>query len=221
MINIINKWTFKKKNLFIFIKLIKAGIVENLASIILLLYFFIDRYLLKNFYPDDIASYSLAFNFCQLIFVGMNSMTYIKNVEIGENIKNIKADDLIIILKKSISMFLLLLICVNVGAFFYQIFKVDFKYLLQYTFILSSFIGLYYTLNVIGIIPLLYRKQNTITLILFFFLIINLFSTYFMYKFKIPSMLIILKSSILLMFFGFWVLFFSLRIIDKKQNFNV
>ena len=218
--NVFNKWKIEKKNIFIFYKLIKAGLVENLASIILLFYFFIDRYYLRNFHPEDIASYSLAFNLSQLIFVGMNSMTYLKNVEIGEKLDNIKGGDVITILKNSLFMFFLLLVFVNFGAFVYQIFKGDYKYLIQYTFILSSLIGLYYTLNVVGIIPLLHGKQNNITLILFFFLIINILSTYIMYLLKSPAIFVILKSSLLLTVFGVGVLFFSFRII-KSQKFNV
>jgi len=219
--NVFNKWEIKKKQIFSFYKLIKAGLVENLASIILLFYFFVDRYYLKNFHPEDIASYSLAFNFSQLIFVGMNSMTYIKNVEIGEKLHNIKSDDVIRILKKSLFMFLILLVCVNLCALVYQNFKHDFNNLTNYTLILSTFIGLYYTLNVIGIIPLLHGKQNSITLILFLFLIINIFSTYIMYKLNSPPIFVILKSSIFLMSFGFGVSFFSTRILNKYKSLNV
>ncbi len=214
--DILREWSIKKNDIVVFYNLIKAGIVENLATVILLFYFFSDRFLLKNFYTDELSSYSLAFNFSQLIFVGMNSLTYIKNIEIGDKFHNIDRIFLINTFKKSFIIFLSLFFCVNTIGWIYQMFSESFQHLTQYTFILSFFIGLYYTFNVIGIIPLLNKKQNSITIFLLFFLIINLISTYFMYKLNIIPMYIILKSCILLMIFGLGSVFFSFKIIKKS-----
>ena len=214
--DILRKWSLKKNDIVVFYNLIKAGIVENLATIILLIYFFSDRFLLKNFYSDDLPSYSLAFNFSQLIFVGMNSLTFIKNIEIGENFHNIDRIFLINIFKKSFLIFLSLFLCVNIIGWIYHMFSESFQHLTEYTFILSFFIGLFYTFNVIGIIPLLNKKQNIITIFLLFFLIINLISTYFMFRLHFVPMYIILKSCILLMIFGLGTVFFSFKIVNKS-----
>jgi hypothetical protein len=215
--DIFRKWSFKKNDIIVFYNLIKAGIVENFATIILLFYFFADRFLLKNFYSEELSSYSLAFNFSQLIFVGMNSMTYVNNIEIGEKLHSINKIHIINIFKKSFLIFLLLLICVNIIGFFYQIFVQNFQNLTQYTFILSLFIGLYYTFNVIGIIPLLNKKQNNVTFFLLISLIVNLISTYFMYRYHFLPIYIILKSSILLMIFGLGTMVFSFKIIQNSK----
>lgn len=218
--DIFEKWSLKKNDISIYYNLVKAGIVENFATIILLFYFFTDRFLLKNFYSEELSSYSLAFNFSQLIFVGMNSITFVNNIEIGEKLHTIRRGDLVKIYKKSLLIFILLLVCVNIISFFYQMLEQKFQYLTQYTFVLSFFIGLYYTFNVIGIVPLLNKKQNTVTFFLLIFLIINLISSYFMHRYNFFPIYIILKSSILLMIFGLVTMFYSLKIIGKSVFLN-
>lgn len=200
-----------------FYRLVKVGIVENAATVILMFYLFTDRYVLNHFYQDQLPSYSLAFNFSQFVFIGINSLAYIQNVEIGENLDTLNRDRILKILRKSFLFFLILFIGVLLLSFIYgKVFPV-FQDLIKYTFILSFFIGIFYTCNVLSVIPLFKGKQKVITIGLALVGVINVILSYSFYQFNIPPILNIGKTALLLMLFGAYLVGYSIKLTNRKS----
>ena len=207
-----------KSDFYHYIKMVKVGVVENAATILLMLHLFTDRYMLNNYYQSDLASYSLAFNFSQLVFVGINSLAYIQNVRIGEDIINIKISKIKGILLRAFFLFLLLFICVVIVSYCYELMFDGFDDLTLYTIVLAFFIGIFYTFNVIGIIPLLKGKQKVVTFLMVIIFLTNLFLSFLFYHLSIPAIFNIGKTVLMLSFFGGFIVFYSLKLIQSKTS---
>ncbi|TDO26918.1 lipopolysaccharide biosynthesis protein [Sediminibacterium goheungense] len=207
-----------RNDIITYYKMIKVGIVENAATVILMFYLFADRYMLNHFYQDQLPSYSLAFNFSQFVFIGINSLAYIQNVEIGENLGSLSKEKIIQILKKTMAFFVLLFIGVLCVSFIYgKIFK-GFENLMGYTILLSLFIGLFYVCNVLSVIPLFKGKQKVVTMSLGFFFLINVILSFVFFRLHIPPIWNIAKTACLLTIFGGYIVGYSIILIQKKGN---
>lgn len=207
-----------RNDIITYYKMIKVGIVENAATVILMFYLFADRYMLNHFYQDQLPSYSLAFNFSQFVFIGINSLAYIQNVEIGENLGSLSKEKIIQILKKTMAFFVLLFIGVLCVSFIYgKIFK-GFENLMSYTILLSLFIGLFYVCNVLSVIPLFKGKQKVVTMSLGFFFLINVILSFVFFRLHIPPIWNIAKTACLLTIFGGYIVGYSIILIQKKGN---
>jgi hypothetical protein len=72
-------------------RLVRQGVVENLATILLTAFLFADRYFIRASMPAALASFSFAFNLAQLVSVGLNSIGYVAAVNYGEEFGTIAA----------------------------------------------------------------------------------------------------------------------------------
>jgi len=200
-----------------YFNMIKVGIVENAATVILMFYLFTDRYILNHFYQNQLPSYSLAFNFSQFVFIGINSLAYIQNVEIGEGLAILNKQRILMIFKKSFLFFLILFLGVFVISFIYGKIYPTFENLVVYTCILSFFIGIFYACNVLSVVPLLKGKQKVITISLALVGFINVILSYFFYHLNVSPILNIAKTGFLLMLFGIYLVLYSIKITNRSS----
>jgi O-antigen/teichoic acid export membrane protein len=198
-------------------RLVSAGLTENLGTILLTASLFIDRYVLKTYFPAELASYSLAFNFSQFVFIGINSVSYIEAVNIGENFLTIGARQLKQIIKKSMMMFLLLLVGVMTLAVGYDRFFSAYTGFLGLVLILSALVGFFYASNVTSVILLYARKQYIATSILAATFCLNVLLSAVFIQARVAPVFLIIKSAGLLTIAGTLILIMSFREIKKRD----
>lgn len=199
----------------IYLTLINKGFIINLSTILLSFLIFNYRVFINNHFSNDLSSFSLAFNFAQFVFLGVNTIGYMLTVEIGERIDVIDIAFLKSALLKSFLFFLLLFFGGLVVALFYDAYVKHFDNLIIYYVILCLFIGIYYVASVVSPV-LLYRdtiKSSTIMLSAIF--AIDYYSTFFLVKSNYSSLFILNKSGILLSlsaFYNLYLIFYKSRI---------
>lgn len=93
----INEFRFKN-----YLKFIKKGFEPNLTSALILLFFFIDRFIIEKYYNSLLGVYSTAYNFSYLAFLMGTSVGYVTTTKIGEKMRSI--GELHIFLKKLIKL---------------------------------------------------------------------------------------------------------------------
>jgi len=199
----------------IYLTLINKGFIINLSTILLSFLIFNYRVFINNHFSNDLSSFSLAFNFAQFVFLGVNTIGYMLTVEIGERIDVIDIAFLKSALLKSFLFFLLLFFGGLVVALFYDAYVKHFDNLIIYYVILCLFIGIYYVASVVSPV-LLYRdtiKSSTIMLSAIF--AIDYYSTFFLVKSNYSSLFILNKSGILLSLsaiYNLYLIFYKSRI---------
>lgn len=72
-------------------RLVRAGFVENLATIFLALFLFADRQLLRSAASPALPVFSLAFNLAQFAVIGVNSIGYVAAVSYGEGFSTLSS----------------------------------------------------------------------------------------------------------------------------------
>ncbi len=199
----------------IYLTLINKGFIINFSTILLSFMIFNYRVFINNYFSNDLSSFSLAFNFAQFVFLGVNTIGYMLTVEIGERIDVIDIAFLKSALLKSFLFFLLLFFGGLVVALFYDAYVKHFDNLIIYYVILCLFVGIYYVASVVSPV-LLYRdtiKSSTIMLSVIF--AIDYYSTYFLVNSNYSSLFILNKSGILLSLsaiYNLYLIFYKSRI---------
>ena len=67
---------------------LKSGFEPNLTTSLVLIFFFLDRYFIKEYYTESLGVYSIAFNFSLISFLLLSSIGYVTTIKIGERLKN-------------------------------------------------------------------------------------------------------------------------------------
>jgi hypothetical protein len=214
------EYLFIKPDKFIYnyYLLIKAGFLESLATIILGLFLFVDRYYFKNYYPSALPTYSLAFNFSQFVFIGLNSIAFVKNIEISERINKIRSSELKNILFEIVFYLFLFLLGVLFVTYFYSILINNFKNIIIYSLVLSLFLGIFYTFNIFGSILLLKDKQHVLTFVLFIALILNIILTFILNFYKLEPIFYLLKTGIIITLTGLYIYLYAYALLKKSYE---
>ncbi|WP_419777609.1 hypothetical protein [Malaciobacter marinus] len=88
-INFEKNQKLKIKNYFL---MIKKGFPINAGTLLIMLYFFCDRFIAKEYYNEYLASYSLSYNLIQFILLALSTLAYVNVVDVGEKYSNINLD---------------------------------------------------------------------------------------------------------------------------------
>ena len=95
--------------------LINKGFLINVSTILLAIFSFYDRYIVSKYFSYLLPSFSLAYNFAQIIYVGIGTISLIYTIQIGENIRNLDKAAIIELQKKSILIYFVLNIFVFIS----------------------------------------------------------------------------------------------------------
>jgi len=91
-----------------FLALGRRGVVENMATGLLFLFLFADRWLIRVVQPDALPSFSLSFNLAQFALIGINSIGYVAAVRYGEDFRSLNFEAVSAALKRVGVVFVLL-----------------------------------------------------------------------------------------------------------------
>jgi hypothetical protein len=187
-----------RKSLRIYSGLVRKGFIINLSTIILSLFLFNFRSFINEYFTNDLASFSLAFNFAQFVFLGVNTVGYVLTVQIGEQLDSLDRIFLLKILKKSFLLFIFLFLSGLLSIFLYDKYVKSFDNVLVFYIILCTLIGVYYVASVISPI-LLYKDTIKESTILFFFIfVLDYALTEILIQAELGVVMILLKSGFLL-----------------------
>ena len=64
----------------------KNGFQPNLTSSLVLILFFVDRFLIEKYYEESLGVYSIAYNFAVISFLIASSVGYVTTIKIGEKL---------------------------------------------------------------------------------------------------------------------------------------
>lgn len=205
----------QKKHIKEYIDLLKVGFTLNLGTIVYTLYLFFDRYYIKTYLNEELAGYSIAFNFAQMVVIGLSSIGLLTSVQLGENSQNLTKKLLNSILKKSTLIFLALGIGGGLGIVFYEYLIGNYSNLLPLYILVLSINGVFFLLGSVS--SVVFYKGNQLSLSLSFLLIfiINLSCSELMMKFQIGNIHLFLAKSFLFMLVYVGVGYFHIRKITK------
>lgn len=184
----------KIKNYFI---MVKKGFPINAGTLLIMLFFFCDRFIAKEYYSEYLASYSLSYNLIQFILLALSTLAYVNVVDIGEKYKSINLD----FFKEKISyiykIFFLLLFLFIIFIFIVSKFY-PFPNLILFSLVMGILLGNYFTINSLSSIALYFDFFKKILKMMLFLFIINLLLSCIFVFFKMEYVYFIIKTGILL-----------------------
>lgn len=207
---VIYKVSSFNKSIKIYFNLIRNGFLINLSTILLSFYIFNLRIFIKDYSPSHLSSFSLASNFAQFVFLGINTVGYILTVKIGEQIETVNKNFILTVLFKTFLFYLVLVIGGATICLCYNLFVKKFDFIVEYYSLLSLFLGLYYVSSIVSPV-LLYRNTiNKSTIVLIIIFLIDFTSTKLMALAELNSFLILSKSGFLLILSALYNLYLVL-----------
>jgi len=153
---------------------IKKGFIVNLATQFLSYYLFYDRFFVTNRYSNYIGGYSLAFNVSQLVFVGLNTISFVYLSDIGDMANDLNKRFLT---RKLVAAGILLTCLYILGAiacFVYSCYVKNYFGLFNSYLVIASLFGAYYAVSVISSAVLFTNTSNHLAIILGIVLLIKI-----------------------------------------------
>lgn len=204
----------KIKNYFL---LIKKGFPINAGTILIMLFFFCDRFIAKEYYNEYLASYSLSYNLIQFILLALSTLAYVNVVDVGEKCDNIDLDFLKDKILYSYKIFFILLVFfiffILIISSFYP-----FPNLILYSLIMGILLGNYFTINSVSSIALYLDFFSKIVKIMLYLFILNLILSYIFIFFKIDYVYFLIKTGILLNFSALYFLYLSINRLESNVS---
>ena len=180
-----------------YFELIKVGFSINVATILLMLTFFLDRYITKQYYPDYLASYSFSYNLIQFVILALTTIGYVNTVKVGEQVDELSFSVLIEKLICTYRVFVFILCLFFVFLYFIRIFY-SFEGFILLSVIMSIFIGNFFCINSISSVALYKGFQNKATSMLAIVFFFNVLFSYVLVILNVEHHWVILKTGLLL-----------------------
>lgn len=153
---------------------IKKGFIVNLATQFLSYYLFYDRFLITNKYSNYIGGYSLAFNVSQLVFVGLNTISFVYMSDIGDMANDLNKRFLARKLAAAGILLTCLYILGAIACFVYSCYVKSYFGLFNSYLVIASLFGAYYAVSVISSAVLFTNTSNHLAIILGIVLLIKI-----------------------------------------------
>jgi hypothetical protein len=199
-------------------KLVYKGFFINISTILISLFLFSTRYFIKNYFKTDLASYSLALNISQFVFIGVNTLGYISLIHIGENLSKVSKSYLKTTLYKSAIYFALLFVGGVTIMFGYNFVIRSFHRSVEYYLIATAFIGLFYTTSVLSPILLYKDKLKESTMFLLVCFLIDVGTSFIFVQMHLDALLLAIKSGLLLLITGIYNLYLIFYAIKFEED---
>ncbi|WP_262694122.1 hypothetical protein [Kordiimonas aquimaris] len=168
--------SLRKISISAYLENVRAGILINVSTAMIFLFFFIDRTMIRNHFNNSLADYSLSFSIAQLTMVAITTFSYVNIVEYGSNSDNHKR------LKQSIKLSLVrvLWLYAVIGfvtlVFSYYAERIyGYERVFETTIIMVSILGLANVLNSISAAHLYLGGYKPLTLLMAVFFSISVF----------------------------------------------
>ncbi|RYU92897.1 hypothetical protein [Emticicia agri] len=196
----------KRIELLKYLLLIKKIFTGVLASLVLGVLIFSERYIVEKFYPGYLATYSFAFNLSQIIVVLISAFSYLSNIYLGEKINNIDKNKLKSQLKVSTIGYLALFIFFSITVVLIRPLYGHFDNLIVITLLVTIGKGYYYITGIFSPIAV-YKDYNTKMLITITSIFIcNVSITFILGMQAVPLITILIIDSLFILSYAFYVL---------------
>lgn len=197
--------------------LIKKGFYINLNTILIMTFFFSDRYFTKEYYYEYLGSYSFSYNLSQFVILSLSTIAYVNVVKIGENIKSLNLDYIKGELNKTFKIFIVLFIffvffIIIVNNFY------SFNNLIEISLIICLFLGIFHSFGAISSLAQYLDFQKELTTLMFCILMVNFVLSYILSHLNIHYLILLTKSGILLTIYSIYFYFKLKNVVDKKEN---
>ncbi|WP_152084870.1 hypothetical protein [Pseudoalteromonas sp. A25] len=180
-----------------YIDLIKKGFSINVATILLMMTFFLDRYITKQYYPESLASYSFSYNIIQFVILALTTIGYVNTVKVGEKFDELSFSVLINKLVYTYKVFVVIL-----ALFFVFLYVIKFFYtfegFLTLSVIMSIFFGNFFCVNSVASIALYKGFQNKAAFFLACIFAVNVLLSYLLAESNVAHYWLVLKTGLLL-----------------------
>ncbi len=186
-------------------QLIQSGFLISAQSYILVSYFLLDRYVTIKYFPEFGPEYAIAFSFCQIVFIGLNTIAYGAQQKVGEGIKTYSIVRYSNAIKMVIGFFLLVSVATTVLVFISSFYFVDYGKFYYSFAIIILFFGGYYVMSSFAVVAFYKDLTNTTTLFLLGALVTNLVLTFICLHFELGYYANLVKSGFLLLANAFLV----------------
>lgn len=198
-----------------YLNLVKKGLPLNLATIVFTLFVFSDRYFIKEYFQDALPSYSLSFNFAQLVVIGLSSVGLLTSVQIGESLNNIVQGDILKILKKSSVIFLILSFGGMTSLWMYNSHFSFFEDVIYLYLIISLLNSSFFIFGSVSSLIFYRGNQWRLSVAFLIVLLISLGTSYLLLEFFNASLYILLIKSLTFMFiYIIYGMFQLLKLLD-------
>ena len=186
--------------------LISKGFFVNIATLLFMGFFFSDRYITKEYYPEYLASYSFSYNLIQFVVLALTTIGYVNVVKMGENIKEMRYSVVLQTIKYSYKLFLSCYILFGIFLFVISPFF-DFQGFVLISLLMAAFVGHFHVINSVSSLAQYLDFQRDVVFMMFILVVLNLISSYILIYFKLSYFLIIIKSGLLLNLYIWHVLY--------------
>ncbi len=208
---------FNKIAILRYVSMVKIILTGILASFLFSLMMFFERYYIKQYYPDFLPTYSLAFNFSQIIVVLLSAVSYITSVELGERVKTINRQKLIESFKLAFYVFLVIFAMFTLFIYFIQPFYPKFEYLKSITFIITYSKGFFFLIGTISHLAV-YNDFNTkMFLFLLKISIINIAIIYGLIYLNTDILFLLIVDSVFVIIYSIYILHIVFNKIDYAK----
>lgn len=202
------------KNYFL---LIKKGLPINAGTFLIMLFFFCDRFIAKEYYSEYLASYSFSYNLIQFILLALSTLAYVNVVDVGEKCDNI---NLYFFKEKIFHSYKIFFILLAFFIFFILIISsfYPFPNLILYSLIMGVLLGNYFTINSLSSIALYLDFFKKIVKMMFYLFLLNLVLSYIFIFFKIDYFYFLIKTGILLNFSALYFIYLSINRLEYNVS---
>ena len=181
------------------IQLVKSGFVINIQSYVLVAYFLFDRFFIGQFYSESEREYALAFSLSQIIFIGLNTIAFSAQRNIGSSIQTYTLENYSRGIKLVFMLFSVLGFVGVCGVFVLNLFIAGYGDFI-YSFIITSiFYGAYYAFSSFSVVAFYKNLSFSALFILLVFMILNITLSYLLISYKGGYYLMLFKSGLLLL----------------------
>jgi hypothetical protein len=214
----INFFTFRRIEFLKYWYLVRKIFTGTLASLLFGLLLFFERFMVKNYYPEYLAEYSMSFNISQIIVVILSIFSYISSVELGENHLGLNKEALKSEIITNFFKFCIFLLCFIMAIFAISTFYAEFENLLWMSSILTFSKGIFFFIGIYSPIAV-YRDFNTLMLrYIIVIFIFDMLISFLMVQFNIEIKYLLVFNSFLIIAYTSLILNILLRRVEYKTS---
>lgn len=200
--------------------LIKVYFTGVLAHLLFTLLIFFERYYIEKYYPNELASYSFAFNLSQIVVMILGAISYITSVELGEKMDNLNKTKLKMQFNKATFAYAIFFILFLLFVYFIIPFYNNFENLFAITAIITYAKGFFFLVGTISHL-VGYFGFNTLMLKgLSLLFIIEAIIVYALISLEAPLLTLLMIDSCVLLIYSFFLLNIVFNKVKYKTESN-
>lgn len=206
----------RRFTLYRYTYMIKIYFTGVLTSLLFSIIIFFERYFTEKYYPENLATYSFAFNLSQIVVMVLSAVIYITTVELGERKDKINKEKLKKQFIKATISYVLFLIIFTIFVYFISAFYSEFDSLIKITLLITYAKGFFFLIGTISPLANYFGYNTYMFKYLSLLFIIQIIISFFLQYLKISYIIILFIDSLILLIYGLILL----NIVFNKIQFN-